>query len=74
MKRGLNSALYQIYNYFQQLILAFNSQQRTKEFLESKIKDPKMRDMVDLFNYVIRDAFEKMNEAVSASTLAYFEK
>jgi hypothetical protein len=67
--------MYTIFNFAQQLTVRFEKEKslRTQKFLEDRIFDPKVKDMVDLINYFLHDALFYMDDLITNNALNYFE-
>ncbi|CDW78804.1 pas domain s-box family protein [Stylonychia lemnae] len=73
-QRGLTSTLYMIFTYTQNLQVRFTKEIRTQQFLTDRIGDPKLKDLVDLFNEYLHDALNYLEELVTKAAIEYFDQ
>ena len=68
--------MYTIFNFAQQLSVRFEKQEaaRNTKFLEERLFDLKVRDMVDLITYFMHDALFYMDELITLNALDYFDQ
>ena len=67
--------MFSIFNFAQQLTVRFEKEEslRTTKFLQERLFDPKVKDMIDLITYHIHDALLYMDNLITQNALDYFE-
>ncbi len=72
MQKGLTPAVYQIYNYCQQLVIKFNQGTRDQEFLDTYIHDLRGIQLIDLLTeYLLEGLIRVQDKATESATLFF---